>query len=301
VLNDTLENTVGGRRCRSVLSLASGVAVAKDVGISALHPVRVERGVKRHLDIGAVEVDLSTRWRIVPSVDYAKLAVRVGTCLCNVVDVEAWVDLEDGRVEVVKLITGAGLGAVRIGENRERTLRRRELEVCVHVGRVVASILTLTGGVQERLVEIQEVLPVLDIGQDDDLLLNCLVTDDRVIDRDTCQVEVFVVIRGDEAVRNVRDIVTTVTAMVIAMRLLSPLACNVCLPVLGLERIDETLVEAAELSSQLHLVSDVGSALAITDADRLFDPEHVGQIGPGVRILDRSQCTGLPSERAVLG
>jgi hypothetical protein len=85
------------------------------------------------------------------------------------------------------------------------------------------------------------------------------------------------------------------------MRLLSPLACNVCLPVLGLERIDETLVEAAELSSQLHLVSDVGSALAITDADRLFDPEHVGQIGPGVRILDRSQCTGLPSERAVLG
>lgn len=85
------------------------------------------------------------------------------------------------------------------------------------------------------------------------------------------------------------------------MRLLLPLACDIGLPVLGLECIDETFVEAAELSGQLDLVSDVWSALAITDADRLFDPKHVGQIGPGVRVLDRSQCTGLPGERAVLG
>lgn len=64
------------------------------------------------------------------------------------------------------------------------------------------------------------------------------------------------------------------------MGLFSPLACDVCFPILGLKRIDEALVEATKLGGQLDLICNVRSALAITDADRLFDPEHVGQIGP---------------------
>lgn len=214
VLDDTLENTVRGRRSRSILSVAAGIAVAEDVDVSALHPIRVEGSVKRLLDIGTVEVDLSTRRRVISSVDYAELAVGVGACLRNVVDVEAGVNLEDGRVEVVKLITSAGLGAIRIGENRERTLRGRELEVCVHVGGVVASVLALTGGFQERLVEVHKVLPELNIRQNDDLLLDCLITDDWIVDRDARQVEIFVIVRGDETVGDVRDIVTSVTAIV---------------------------------------------------------------------------------------
>lgn len=235
VLDDTLENAIGGRRSRGILSIAAVVAVAEDVDVSALHPVRVEGSVKRLLDIGAVEVDLGTRRRVVTLVDYAQLAVGVRACLGDVVNVETGVDLKNGRVEVVELIASAGLGTVRIGEDRERTLWRRKLEVCVHVGRVVASILTLTCGFQERLVEIDQVLPELDVGQDDDLLLNCPIADDWVVDRDTSKVEIFVIVRRDETVGNVRDIVTTVA-----------LACDVCLPVLGLESVDEALVEAAE-------------------------------------------------------
>lgn len=142
--------------------------------------------MKSLLDIRAVEVDLSSRWRVVSCVDNAELTVGVRTCLRDVVDVEAGVDLKDRGIKVVELITSAGFGTVRVGQDGERALWRRELEVCVQVGRVIASVLTLASRLQESLIEIQEVLPELDIGQDDDLLLDCSITNDRVIDLNTC-------------------------------------------------------------------------------------------------------------------
>ena len=89
--DDTLQNTVVGRTRRRVRSGAAVVSVTKDVNVSTLEPVGVERSVKSLLDVGAVEVDDGTWRRVITSIDYAKLAVWVGTCFRDVVNVEAGV------------------------------------------------------------------------------------------------------------------------------------------------------------------------------------------------------------------
>ena len=182
VLNDALQNSVRCRWRRGIGSTAAVVAIAKDVDVGALEPVGVYVSVESLLDVGAIEIDLGAWRRVVSRVYYAQLAVRVRACLCDVVDVEAGVDLKYRCIESIKHIAGVGLGGVRVGENRELLLGRRELEVGVQVRGVVARILTLANSLHESLVEVEEVLPELDVWQENNLLLNCPVPDNGIVD-----------------------------------------------------------------------------------------------------------------------
>ena len=150
-----------------------------------MKPVRVDISVQSLLDIGTIEIYLCSGRRVVSCVDDTELTVKVGTCVRDVIDVEAGIDLKDSGVEVVELIASPSLGAVRIGEYREWALRRRELEVRVQVKGVVTSSLPLPSCLQESIVEIEELFPVFDVGEYDDLLLNRFIADDRVVDRST--------------------------------------------------------------------------------------------------------------------
>lgn len=154
MFNDTLKHAVVCGRRRCIRSKTAGITVAKNVGVRALEPVRVDISVQGLLDVRAVEVDFGSGRRVITSVDDTKLAEWMRACLGDMVDVEAGVNFKNRRVEIVELITGTGFGAVGISQDRERTAWRRELEICVQVGGVVASILTLASGLQEGLIEI---------------------------------------------------------------------------------------------------------------------------------------------------
>jgi hypothetical protein len=90
-----------------------------------------------------------------------------------VVDVEARIDFEGGSIRVVKHVAGvvSRLVEVRIRKNREWALGRRERAIRLEVGRVVAILVRPAEGVHVRLVDVEEVLPVLDEGENDSLLL----------------------------------------------------------------------------------------------------------------------------------
>lgn len=125
-LDDTRKSSINGgaRRCIR----APFGAVAKDVHISALLPVRANLCVERFLDVCTVEVDFGPRWLVVASVDYAELAVGMRACFGYVVYVEARVDLENGSVEIVKLITAVVVCIGGAREDGEGFLGRRELD-----------------------------------------------------------------------------------------------------------------------------------------------------------------------------
>ena len=183
VLNHTCKSPVNGRTWRHVRPTTG--AVAENVYVGALFPVRADDCMKRFLDVCTVEVDFGPGGLVVTAVDYAELTVGVGACFGDVVDVEARIDLKNGRVEVVELIAAVIIRKRWARKNRERLLGCRELdrsttiqkarhwtvhsylEVCVQVGGVVASILHLPHLIEERFVEVYQILPVFDIWETD--------------------------------------------------------------------------------------------------------------------------------------
>ena len=267
VLDDALEDAVVGGAGGGVGTLV--VAVAEDVGVGALEPLGADVGVECHLDVGAVEVDFGTWGRVVAGVDYAKLGVWVRACLSDVVDVEAGVHLENGGVEVVELVAGVVLRAVWVGENRESALWWWEGEVLVHIVGVTALLVVLGDLLHECVVQEEQVLPKVYEGEEDNLLLDGLVTNDGVVDGDTSKVEVLVIIGSNEAVGNVGDVVTGVR-----------LSGDVGLPVVESEEVNEALVETTELVAELNLIGDVGGTLRVANTYGLLNPEHVGEVGP---------------------
>lgn len=102
VLNNALEYTVLRRAQTLVTDGLVGGRVAEHA-IHTLVPVG-GRGVDCLLDVGAVEVDLGARRNIVTRVDLTENRVRVRASFGDVVDVEAWVDLQDGRVGTGELV-----------------------------------------------------------------------------------------------------------------------------------------------------------------------------------------------------
>ena len=109
------------------------------------------------MNIGSVEVHLGTRRVVISSVDYTELRVRVWASFSNVIDVEARVDFDRSSVDVIELVAGGLVRGIRIREDREGALRRRELELRVPVVRIVALVLTLPQLVQKgpELVRVQ--------------------------------------------------------------------------------------------------------------------------------------------------
>ena len=154
---------------------------------------------------------------------------------------------------------------------------------------VAALVVTLPNTVQERLVEVEQVVPVLQVRSNDNLLLSSVVCNNRIVDVDTLERHIGV-ISGDEGICNVWNIVATVT-----------LTSEVEIPSLDTEGLDELLVEANELLAKLHLVRDIGCTLSEANADGLLDPHHVGEVDPCVRVLDRSESASFPGEWTVLG
>jgi hypothetical protein len=120
-------------------------------------------------------------------------------------------------------------------------------------------------GVQGCLVEVDEVLPVLNVWIDDGLLLQGAVSDDGIVDGDTAQLVVCVIIGRNEGVGDVWDIVASIR-----------LSSNVSRSSLKLKCLDKVPPEANELKAKLNLVGDVGLPLAVADTDRLLNPDDIG-------------------------
>lgn len=149
-------------------------------------------------------------------------------------------------------------------------------------------VVALPDTVQERLVEVEQVVPVLEVRSNDNLLLSSVVCNDRIVDVNTLERHIGV-ISGDEGICNVWNVVAAVA-----------LTSEVEIPSLDTEGLDELLVEANELLAELDLVRDIGCTLSEANADGLLDPHHVGEVDPCVRVLNGSERASFPSEWTVL-
>lgn len=277
VLDNALEDAIISGADGSILCVAAGVAVAEDIDVCALEPVAINVCVQGELDISAVEVYFCARRGVVSRVDYAELRVWVRAGLGDVVDIEAWVDFEDGAVKVVELIACVVVRGEGIRKHGEGSLGWRKCKVLLIVLGVATVFLMLTDRLHEGVVEVQKVLPELNIGKDDDLLLDRFVSNDGIINGDTSQVEVLIVIGLDEAVRNIWDVIPSVR-----------LSSDISLPVIQFKEINEALVKATELGSKFDFIGDIGCSLRVTHANRLFNPKYIGEVVPAVGILDGS-------------
>lgn len=121
----------------------------------------------------------------------------------------------------------------------------------------------------EALVEVQQVLPVSGVPRDNSLLLVGPITDDGVIDGNALKVVIVGVVGGDVCIGDIWHIVSCIG-----------LASEIDIPAMGIESVDERLVEPNELKTKLNLVGDVGNTLGEANTDRLLDPQHVGQVIP---------------------
>ena len=258
-LDDMLEHVILRRSEGRVGKSRIVVGTAEDIPRRALAPVGADRGVDGFLNIRSAEVDLASRRFVVTRIHDAKNRVSERTFVADVIDVKAGVCLR-------RRVKHRGLHVARLvswAKHGELAGRRRESEVLLVIVRVAALVRCGVQRLQEGLVQIEKVGPVVDVGRDDDFGLEDLIAKDRVVDRDTGEVVVDLVFGVDKCVGNVGDVEAAVG-----------FASQVDLAVLHLERLDELLVEADEFLAQLDLVRDVWSALGETDADWLFDPEE---------------------------
>lgn len=181
VLNDTLQSAVKSRTLAGVAERLVVGSTTEDVDVGALLPVGTNRSVDGLLNIGAVEVDDLSRRNIVTDVDTSENRPRVRAGLGNVVDVEAGVDQQNGFVYGVEHIACICVGLIRVGKSGELLLGRREGQILLQVRRVVALVGAVMDLLQEGLVEVDDILPVVNKGNNNSLLLGCLVTNDGVI------------------------------------------------------------------------------------------------------------------------
>lgn len=66
-----------------------------------------------------------------------------------------------------------------------------------------------------------------------------------------------------------------------------------------IEGIQEILEETQELRSYICFAGRGWSTLRKASADWLFDPDHVGQVDPGIWILHRLEGSVLPQEWSI--
>lgn len=201
---------------------------------------------------------------------YSEISYRENQRVCDVIDVKARIDFEYRREHIIK-----GIAAILVRVWRSREWRRwgRVSQVCVGVVGVTTSVAILMERLKESIVQVEEIGPVIDVWNDGVLLLQRSITNDRIIDSNSPEIEVIRIIGFKERIGNVRNVKA-------AVRFTS----NVRLAALDVESVDEILPEALELICELQLVGDVRSPLREAGAHRLFNPDVVGQVGERVWI-----------------
>lgn len=132
VLDDALEDTVRGGAGAGVRGGAVVGAIAEDIGVGALLPVGTDGSVDGLLYVGTVEVDNFSWWDVVADVHSSEDGPGVGAHVADMVDVEAWVDFENGGESIIEHIASGVLAGVWVWEER-KWARRWEGEVLVHV------------------------------------------------------------------------------------------------------------------------------------------------------------------------
>lgn len=115
-----------------------------------------------------------------------------------------------------------------------------------------------------------------------------VVVDGRVVDLDTFEVIVGGVIPLNHVLGDVRNVLSRVT-----------LARDVDIEAFHAEGIYEVLPEAIEVIANVNLIVDSNVSWRETDADRLINPDIVGQIRVGIRVRGWLVSAWLPKHRTV--
>lgn len=198
--------------------------------------------------------------------------------------VEARIDVEYLKEDRVEHFAGAGIGVGRILEMCLWRKSERVIEVCIVTTRSTAVV--DEGG--ESVVEGEIILVRIHKRQGCYFLSN-VVRDTGVIDHETGQVEVLLVVLVQHRSSNIRAIHAGVR-----------LSGDVDFAAMQSEEVDKVLPERQELSGHLLLARNVRLALGEASADGLLDEDHVGQIVPGIGVWDRRVGAGLPDSGSIL-
>jgi hypothetical protein len=114
------------------------------------------------------------------------------------------------------------------------------------------------------------------------ILLNHIVSRAWIVDHDSLHVIQGLVAFVVHSICNVWNVVACIG-----------LSSDVDLTVLKVKGLHEVLPEAKELGCYFDLIGSCWFALRKTSADRLFNPNSVGQIGESVLVLDWCECAKL--------
>jgi hypothetical protein len=189
--------------------------------------------------------------------------------ISDVVDVEARVLINGCSIGKIKDITSIVALRIRIGirirQNRKLALGRRESSILLKILLIPTVLMRPSQCIHVSLVEVEEALPILNVRKDDSLLLKRGITNEGVVDGNSAELVVVVVVGGDEGVGDVGDVEAAVG-----------LAGDVGCGALEVEGVDEVLPETSELAAELDFVGDVGLAFAVAYTNWLFDPDDVG-------------------------
>ena len=115
------------------------------------------------------------------------------------------------------------------------------------------------------------------------ILLDSIISYDRVVDGNALKIVVRVIVLGDEGISHIRNIISCIA-----------LAGDVDLPLFQLKGGHEVLPKANELVAQLNLVGDIWGALRETNTNRLLDVDHVCHVNKGVRVFGEPLGASLP-------
>ncbi len=218
------------------------------------------------MNLSAVEVNLSTRNLVIEAAREAENIPQQGASGRDIINVEAWVGEESGIVDVVPDCAFGCVGVV--GWSRELS-GRRESEVLLHIVVVATRLGTLVDVIGESLVENEETIPLVHELGSRNFIGDNIVVDTGIVDHYALCVEVGGVILVQHGIGNVRHVATGIR-----------LASNVNLAVLQTEGVDKVLEETKELLGNLVFVGGSRCTLRKASANRLLNPDHVGQVGP---------------------
>jgi len=120
-------------------------------------------------------------------------------------------------------------------------------------------------------------------------LLHLVCAGARIVHHYCFYIIVFRVVSVQHSICDIRYIVSSIA-----------LSCDINFLVVQIKGIQEILEKSQELRRYVCFASCGWCALRKASSDWLLDPDHVGQIDPGIRILDWLVGAILPKKRSIL-
>lgn len=154
---------------------------------------------------------------------------------------------------------------------------------------VTARLVCLVQGFDEGVIEAKYIVVVMYEFVDECIICKCVTSNAWIVGQSSAQIEVFGIVLVQHGVGDVRDVPPSVG-----------FSSNIDLEVLDAEDCLKVLEETDEVCGNVIFVGGSDFTNREADTNRLFHPQHVGQVHPGVWIRYSAVHAPSPFDVAIL-